>query len=397
MAIWKQILGAAAALAAIVGIWLAVVPGARDTLAKYDILPAIITTQTEDAAKGSPGGAGRFGGPRTATVVLAPAGNAVLNDKVSALGSSSAAQSVDLLPSAAGRLTHVMVASGDTVKTGDVIAMLESDTQQIAFDSASVALADATKTLARNKQLNTGNVVSASQMQSFQLAADVAELNLRRAKLDLANRSITAPIDGTVGIVQVSVGVEVGTQTVIATIEDSSTIKIRFWLPERLVGAVKVGDPITAIPVARPQDDLGGVVSAVDNRVDAATGTFEVLASIANTDDSLQSGMSFTVSMAFPGDPYVAIPPLAVQWGSSGAFVWRVVDHVAQRIAVRIIQRNAENVLVSGDLAAGDQIVIEGLDALKDGATVEIFGEPKPDAAAPQAPTKGGGSAAVSN
>ena len=77
-------------------------------------------------------------------------------------------------------------------------------------------------------------------------------------------------------------------------------------------------------------------------------------ASIANARDSLRAGMSFEVTMTFPGDTYPAVSPLAIQWGADGAFIWAVADGKAKRVPVRIIQRNTENVLVDAEIETGD-------------------------------------------
>ena len=81
-----------------------------------------------------------------------------------------------------------------------------------------------------------------------------------------------------------------------------------------------------------------------------------------NTDARLQAGMAFTVVMQFVGQSFVMVDPLAVQWGSDGAYVWRYAEGKVEKVPVRIVQRNTETVLVAGEIAAGDSIVTEGLD-----------------------------------
>ena len=86
----------------------------------------------------------------------------------------------------------------------------------------------------------------------------------------------------------------------------------------------------------------------------------------------MRPGMSFRVVLRFPGDDYPAVDPLAVQWSSTGPYVWKVADGKSERIAVRILQRNSDYVLVSGDLATGDEVVTEGLQSLRPGSDLEI-------------------------
>ena len=82
--------------------------------------------------------------------------------------------------------------------------------------------------------------------------------------------------------------------------------------------------------------------------------------------------MSFQVTMKFPGDTYPSVDPLAIQWGTDGAFVWAVRDGKAERVPVRIIQRNTESVLVSAELAESDSVVTEGVHVVRDGAELLI-------------------------
>lgn len=388
MAIWKQLLGIVVAICAVGFVVVRYVPGGRAYLAES----GLISAAPEDAATVSGAGSGGQSGgkpvppggdrpsSRSALVVLSETTEVTINDRLTALGTGAAVQSATLTPSSSGLLTEVRVKSGTEVAAHEVVATLDPASEQVAYDAARIAHDDAQKTLDRFKKLGASASVSATQLQAYQFAADKAELDLRQAGIDLNNRQVVSPIAGTIGIIQVNPGVEVTQSTVIATVEDNSAIKVSFHLPERFVGKIDPGDPVTAISIAQPGTELQAVVTALDNRVDEASGSFEVEAQIPNSDHTLRSGMSFTISMRFPGDTYIAVPPLAVQWGSDGAYVWRAVDHVAHRVDVSIVQRNAENVLLSGDLALGDQVVTEGLDNLKDGMKVRVVGEQPADA-----------------
>jgi len=91
--------------------------------------------------------------------------------------------------------------------------------------------------------------------------------------------------------------------------------------------------------------------------------------------------MSFKIEMRFAGDTYPSVNPLAIQWGTDGAFVWAVRNGAASRVPVRIVQRNTENVLVAGDLREGEQVVTEGIHLVREGADLLIAGaEPRTDA-----------------
>ena len=213
------------------------------------------------------------------------------------------------------------------------------------------------------------------QVTDAELAVGNARLELREAELALSRRSVESPIDGIVGILPITAGNYVTSSTVIATVDDRSEILIDFWVPERYASSVTVGAPLTASSVARPGETFPGEVSAVDNRIDSASRTLQVQARIDNTADRLRAGMSFQVNMRFAGDRFRAVSPLAVQWGTDGAYVWAVREGRAHRVPVAIIQRNANAVLVDAQLSVGEPIVIEGLHLVREGSEVTVIGQ----------------------
>lgn len=369
MSAWKQLLVSAVVIAAAALIWARFYPGAPDVLARYG-LEWMAPERGAGSAGGEQGGGG--GGQQAAAVITAPVGAATINDRLVAIGTGRALNSVAVMPFSAGRLTEIRAGSGSRVDAGEVIATLDSDAEEIALDRAGIALADATARLDRVKALRASNTVTAVQQTEAELGVSNARLAVRDAELTLERRSIRAPVSGIVGIIPVTVGNHMTQQSVIATIDDRSRIVVDFWVAERFAGMVSVGQPVSATSVARPDQRFEGVVSAVDSRIDAQSRTLQVQASIDNSSDALRAGMSFQIEMGFPGDTYPAVDPLAVQWGADGAFVWLVEDGVARRVTVRIIQRNTDSVLVAGELDAGSTVVVEGIHAVREGAPVRI-------------------------
>ncbi len=397
MSAWKQLLFSLFILAAAVAAWANFFPGARDILAARNLgWLVVVGEQTTGKAAGNGqgggqgGGQGRQGGGQPANVVTMPATLATINDRLQAIGTGRARASVTVTPYDSGRLIELNVQSGADVKAGDVIARLDAEGEEIAVDRARIARVDAAAKLERIKALLSSNAATSVQVGDAETVLRNAELALRDAELALARRSIIAPIAGVVGILPVETGNYVTTQTTVATIDDRSTIVVDFWVPERYATAVKVGASLTASLVARPSGVFDGTVSAVDNRLDEQSRTLRVQAGIANPDDSLRAGMSFQVTMKFPGDTYPAVSPLAIQWGTDGAFVWVVREGKAKRTPVRIVQRNTENVLVDAPIGEGEMVVTEGVQNVREGSEVLVAGQPRVEAvSAVQAATGG--------
>src|SRR5690606_14391983 len=105
---------------------------------------------------------------------------------------------------------------------------LDSEVEQIALDRARIALSDAEAKLERVQSLRKANAATQVQVTDAELAVGHAKLALRDAQLNLDRRTITAPIAGIIGILPVETGNYVTTDTVVATIDDRSRIKIDF-------------------------------------------------------------------------------------------------------------------------------------------------------------------------
>ncbi|MFN3548076.1 MAG: efflux RND transporter periplasmic adaptor subunit [Mesorhizobium sp.] len=390
MSIWKQSALTFALLVAAFFGWLQFYPGSTETLAKLGIrnVPFAPEAGPAPSAGGQAGAGGNRGGGfggQQSSVVAQPVLELTINDRLTAIGTGRAVRSVIVTPFASGRLTEVLVESGATVEQGQVIARLDSQAEQIAYDRAQVAMQDAQARVERFQALRNSNAATAVQLTDAEVQLDNARLALRDAELALERRSIEAPIGGVVGILPITAGNYVTSQTEIATIDDRSEILVDFWVPERFASMITVGSSLTAASVARPGEVFDGNVSAVDNRIETDSRTLRVQARLPNESDRLRAGMAFEVGMRFPGDTFPAVDPLAVQWGTDGAYVWAIRGGRAERIPVRIIQRNTDSVLVDASLTLQDTVVTEGLHAVREGAEVRIAGRAGETAANPAA------------
>ncbi|WP_105438274.1 efflux RND transporter periplasmic adaptor subunit [Neorhizobium sp. T25_13] len=406
MRIWKQLLLCIVVLAGALGLWVYLVPSAGGTLTKMgvpgEVIAAVIPRtaaqpapapagangnaaarpQGEGAAQngqrgaGGQGGAqgGGQGGNRATLVVAQPVAIGTVNDRLSAIGSGQAIQSVVVMPQASGTINEIMVTSGQKVTKGQVLARLDDEEQTIERDKARVALASA-----QEKSASYKNLQSFSRLDVFdaQIAEQAAKLALSTAELNLRRRDIAAPIDGIAGIVAVNIGDNVTTQTNIVTIDDRTAILVDFWAPERFAVAIEPSQPVEASSIARPGQVFSGKVEAIDNRIDPASRTMRIRARVENPGDVLRAGMAFNVGMRFAGERYPAVDPLAIQWDGEGSYVWQVRDNKSVKTRVRVVQRNPDAVLVGGELKEGDRIVTEGLQRVREGAPVRILGAPE--------------------
>lgn len=354
------------------------VPGTRPWLDQVGLLQplalaGIVPAEAADD-QGTPPGAppGGPAGGRGVQVVADAVQTMALRDVVSAIGSARGVQSVDLSFEITGRLAAIRVAPGSLVAAGDVIADLDAEAAHLQVERARLVLEDAQRTLDRLQQLSQSGTATALQRQEAELALRTAQLGLQSAERDLSNHQLLAPVAGYVGLVAPQVGDLLSPTTPVTRIEDRSSLIVEFRVPERLAALVAVGDPVQATAISTADQVIEGRIVAVDNRVDEASRTLRVEATIGNAEDRLRAGMAFQINLVFTGQDYPAVDPLAIQWGGDGAFVWVVRGGKANRLPIRILQRNADTVLVDAAFEPTDMVVTEGVQPLRPGADVSI-------------------------
>jgi len=392
MKIWKQtvvsILLAAVAFAG----WIYFYPGAGDVLARYGI-DVFQVAAVDDAKSGAPAAGGPPGGrggfSRAALVVVSEARTGIVNDRLTAIGTGHAVRTVSIRPLVAGQIAEIPVSSGAHVAAGDVIIRLDSAEEELAVERSRLAVEDAERKASRLGSLAEQRAISSVEADNARSELETARVTLKEAELDLARRTVTAPIAGSLGILSVNAGDYVTASTDITTIDDRSEILVEYYVPERFAASMTVGKPVSVTAIARPGETFGGTITAVDNRVDEASRTLRAQALVSNERDLLRAGMSFEVEMRFEGETYPSVDPLAIQWDSDGPYVWRVIDGKAGRVAIAIVQRNADRVLVDADIAEGDAIVIEGVQSVRQGGDVRVAGAPQANGPVP--PSVNGG------
>lgn len=392
MRIWKQLLLSVLVLFAGLCLWIFVSPDAAKHLVSMGVPQKLVALvqpaaaakpQTAQGGGGQTGqgggqaggqGGGQTGNQRATLIAVRPVMSATINDRLTAIGSGEAIQSVIVMPQASGTLNEILVTAGQKVTKGQVLARLDDDEQLIERDKAQVSLKSAVEKSSSYKNLQS---VARLDALDAQIAEESAKLALSTAQLNLKRREIVAPISGVAGIVSANVGDNVTTQSSIVMLDDRSQILVDFYAPERFVSQVTKDAPFEATSVSRPGEVFKGVIASIDNRVDAASRTVRIRGRIENPADILRAGMSFAVSMRFAGESYPAVDPLSVQWDAEGSYVWKVADNKAQKVRVSVIQRNPDSVLVQAALKPDDRIVTEGLQRVREGQPVRIQGEPQ--------------------
>ncbi len=314
-------------------------------------------------------------------VVLAPVTQASDRVVLDVLGSGLAARSVTLFPAAAGEVLELAFRAGQRVQAGQLLLRLDDRQQRLAVDLAAAQLQAAQRLQARYEATRGTGAVPGSVIDEADSAVRLADINLRQAREALVDRSLRAPFAGVVGLAAVERGDRVATDTAITTLDDRRSLQVAFELPELYAARLQTGQALTVSNPAFGDRPFPGRIAQIDSRVDATSRALRLRADVPNGEDLLRPGMSFQLRLTLDGQPFAAVPELALQWGREGSFVWAVREGQAVQVPVRSVRREEGRVLVEGALQLGESVVVEGVQRLRAGVAVQALNTQAPAAA----------------
>jgi multidrug efflux system membrane fusion protein len=350
---------------------------------------------------GGPGGPGGFGGGGrrgpASTVAVATATTTDLPIIIDALGTVKPAATVTVRPQVSGTITEVMFREGQAVQRGQPLVQIDPRPYQMALLQAQgnqtrdeAQLAAARLTLTRYQTLLTQDSIARQEVDTQ--AATVKQLEgtvmadraaVGTARLNLGFARITAPVSGRVGLRVVDVGnyIGAGDTNGVAVITTVSPIDVEFTVPQDDVPRIaarqgRASLPVTALDRTRAQTLDRGTFSTLDNLVDTGTGTVKAKARFPNVGNTLFPSQFVNVRMELDTiKGAIVVPATAVRQSSDGSFVWLLnSDQTVKKTPVKTGQATGVQVQVTQGLKAGDKVITEGGDRLRDGGKVQLPG-----------------------
>ncbi len=333
----------------------------------------------------APAGSGppQAGGPRSnapASVTTAPVRAERYSQKLEALGNARANESVDVSSKTSNVVTAIRFRDGERVQRGQVLVQLDDAQVRADVAAAEAALTESESQYNRSRELLSTQVLSKSSFEQLEATLKANRARVASANARLADTVIRAPFSGRVGLRRVSVGTLISPGTVITTLDDTSVIKLDFSVPENFLATLREGLSVRAGAPAFPGRTFAGKVASIDSRVDLNTRSVTVRALLANEDGALRPGMFLNVALANDEREALMIPEEALTPEAERQFVFVVVDGKAQRREVRIGGRRPGTVEVLTGLVAGEQVVIEGTQKVRDGSAVHVAQKTADDA-----------------
>ena len=318
-------------------------------------------------------------------VAVAPVRSERLSQKLEALGNARANESVDISSKTSNVVTEVMFRDGERVRRGQLLVQLDDAQARADVAAADAAVAESERLFNRSRELMATEALSKAQFDQLEATLKANRARLASANARLGDTVIRAPFSGRVGLRRVSVGTLISPGDVITTLDDTSVIKLDFSVPENFLATMREGLAVRATAPALSGRAFSGKVSSIDSRVDMNSRAVTVRALLANDDGALRPGMFLNVSLANDERESLTIPEQALTPEAERQFVFVVSDGKAQRREVRIGARRPGTVEVVKGLSAGEQVIVEGTQKVRDGAAVratEIAAEVDADPAA---------------
>ena len=340
----------------------------------------------------------RFGGAGTAQPVsVAPVRRQDIHVSIDAIGSVGASNTAEVRAQVSGVLQSLHFKEGQQVKAGQLLAQIDPRAFQAALSQAEgmlardkAQLAGARVDLARYTELLAKDAIPKQQLDTQralvqQLEGTVAadQGTVASARLQLAHTRVIAPISGRTGLKQADLGnmVTPGDANGIVSITQTRPVALVFAVPADHVAQIAASLRADRSLPVQAWDSSGqhrlaqGRVETIDNAIDPATDTIKVKALFDNTDDSLFPNQAVSVRLQLSTvHDALAVPRAAVLRGAQGFYVYVVgADGTVSARSVTPGPVDGDAMAVQGKLQAGEQVVIDGTDRLREGARVEVI------------------------
>jgi len=374
---------------------------------------------------GPPGGPGAEQGPADDRVLIdsAPVALGEVADHLVTTGLLESERQADLVPEATGITTKVLVEEGDTVKAGQLLAVLANPNLEGAAARAGLELDRARQEAERVSRLYEQGVVSASDQASSQATLRTAEASYQEATRARGFTRIEAPFDGVVSLRDLRVGEVAGGRRAFQVV-DLSKLRVVVQLPEKDLNRAHEGQPAVLEGAYDAAATAKGKVLRLSPVVDPTTGTARVTIEVEPGQTALRPGQFVKVRLEVDRHrDVVTIPRSALVWEDGEPVAFRVDDapeekkeedkdkaeeptgiaaffaklggggegpaearddkpdyprRVATKVRLEIGYSDPERVEIKSGLKVGDPIITVGTDGLRDGTAIRLPGDPPP-------------------
>jgi len=331
---------------------------------------ALSACKPKSAAPAGGGAAAGF----SVQVVAVPARQQPVVETIALVGSVAPNEMVELKSETDGIVREIRFDEGQKVQKGDLLVALDDTKFAAQLAQAEANLQLARTSFERTKQLFKDKLISQQEYDQAAATFDASEASVNLMRRQLKDAKVVAPFVGYTSARQISPGQVISKSTLLTALVDLDTVKVEVGVPERYLGELSVGQKVSFQVAAFPKDAFDGEIYFISPQLDASTRTALVKARIENPDRKLRGGMFANLNLTLKlRESALVIPEPAIVNNGDATMVFAVTaTNTAFMKPVKIGLRLAGKAEVLGGLAAGETVVVEGIQKLRPGAPVKL-------------------------
>lgn len=298
----------------------------------------------------------------------------MIRDRIEAVGTLRSREAVVITSEVNGRIVALDFTTGERVEKGQRLVQLDDRQARADLQVAEARLVDARRQLNRARQLRSSNSISQAQVDELRTAVNVAEAEYQAARVRAENHRIDAPFAGVVGLRELSPGAYVESGDALTTLDASAEMELTFAVPERFIGQLQQGQPVSGVTASWPDRIFKGVLAELDTRIDPLSRTLKVRALIDNSEGDLRPGQFMSVRLTLRQRQALVVPEQAVLLQGAERYLFVAsADNTAERRSVELGSREPGKVEILSGVSADDRVVITAQDRLSSGDALQIL------------------------
>lgn len=297
-----------------------------------------------------------------------------ISSYISSTSNLVAEHEVKILAETDGRVTQLLVEEGTLVSQGQAIAAINPEDARILLAKAQVRASNARASYNRAKGMSDQHLISQGDFDKTSMEKDVADQELAEARSRLSKTTIRAPFSGAITSRKVTLGQHVRPGEELFTVTDFDPLVSHIYLPEKDVMGLQTGRAVRIGLKAAQDVHFNGRIRYISPVVDASTGTVKLTIEAVNPPNFVRPGGFVTVDIVRETrDKALVIPREALIREMQSAHVFVVEGDTAKKRDVTLGLEESGKVEVNSGLKPGENVIIAGQGALKDGSKVKVL------------------------
>lgn len=310
-------------------------------------------------------------------VAVAPAIQAPLAVALAGIGNLEASRQVQLSAEVDGRVAQILFQPGEQVRLGQLLVQLNDAPEQGELTRLEAQARNTRALLDRTRRLLPQQAATREQLEQAQADHEQALGDIKRIQALIAQKRITAPFDGQLGVRRVHLGQFARAGDPLVSLTDNRTMYANITLPEQALSRVRARQEVSVRVDAYGERRFHGQITTLEPQIDPGSRTLRVQATLPNPDGALAAGMYANALVVLPERAEViTVPETAVSYSAYGDSVYVVAQAgnaaSVKQVYVKTGERTDGRVVVTEGLSAGKQVVTSGQIRLHNGAAVEI-------------------------